>query len=100
MSIAAAYDVSKISSEESSSRNEVVHHDGNRSLAYEPQATSLHEHKAQRRYEYFCLGSLCFSTFLSGWGDASNGPLIPTMQSHYNVRSYPHCFVVPSIDAA
>ena len=41
-----------------------------------------------RRYEYFCLGSVCWVLLLSGWGDGSNGPLIPRMQEYYSVS--PH----------
>ena len=39
--------------------------------------------RKQKLYEYFCLGSFCFSLFVSGWGDGSNGPLIPRLQEHY-----------------
>lgn len=39
----------------------------------------------QRRYEYFCLFSVSWALFLSGWGDATNGPLIPRMQEYYHV---------------
>ena len=40
--------------------------------------------KLRERIQFF---SLCYSMFLLGWNDASQGPLIPRMQEVYHVRS-------------
>ena len=50
-----------------------------------PFVSSL-ERERQRRKALLCFVSLCFCFFLSGWNDGSTGPLLPTIQRHYDVR--------------
>lgn len=48
-------------------------------------ALSPEERKRARRREYICFGTLCWSIWLEGWNDGSNGPLLPRMQENYHV---------------
>lgn len=43
------------------------------------------ERRRQRRKGLLCFATLCWSFFLIGWNDGSTGPLLPTIQRHYNV---------------
>lgn len=53
-------------------------------LSNPDENTDMDGRKA-RRYEFMCLGTLGWALFVAGWGDGSNGPLIPRMQSYYHV---------------
>lgn len=54
------------------------------SLALEDRLSAVPQ-KARARLEvqYACL---CLALFLAGWNDGTNGPLIPRIQSYYNVN--------------
>ncbi|GAA6041814.1 hypothetical protein JCM8097_007174 [Rhodosporidiobolus ruineniae] len=41
--------------------------------------------KKEQRQEWFREAACFFATFVSGWSDASSGPLIPYMQAHYKI---------------
>lgn len=43
------------------------------------------ERQQQRRRGLMCFGALCWCFFLAGWNDGSTGPLLPTIQRHYDV---------------
>lgn len=43
------------------------------------------ERKRQRRKAMFCFAALCWNFFGQGWNDGSTGPLLPTIQRHYNI---------------
>ena len=79
---------SKVSLTHSGTKTVNVYEGYRPEIASNPPSREQQQQRQGRRYEYFCLGSLCFCTFLSGWGDGSNGPLIPTMQRHYHVGIY------------
>jgi len=55
------------------------------SLALEDRSSAVPQ-KARARLEvqYACL---CLALFLAGWNDGTNGPLIPRIQTYYNVTS-------------
>ncbi|EJC99149.1 MFS general substrate transporter [Fomitiporia mediterranea MF3/22] len=39
----------------------------------------------EKRVEYVALASLMWSLFMEGWNDATTGPLLPVIQSHYKI---------------
>lgn len=43
------------------------------------------ERNVQRRRARLCFAAMCWCFFLAGWNDGSTGPLLPTIQRHYNV---------------
>ena len=49
-------------------------------------AISASQKAVQRRKFLLTFLSLCFSVFLNGWNDGTTGPLLPRIQSYYNVR--------------
>ncbi|KAH8110133.1 MFS general substrate transporter [Phellopilus nigrolimitatus] len=55
------------------------------SLFSDPPATPAVDRKASRRKEYIALSVLLWAVFVEGWNDGTNGPLLPAMQSHYNI---------------
>lgn len=50
-----------------------------------PFASPLNRRR-QRRQAMLCFAALCWCFFLVGWNDGSTGPLLPTIQRHYDVR--------------
>ncbi|KIY70509.1 MFS general substrate transporter [Cylindrobasidium torrendii FP15055 ss-10] len=41
--------------------------------------------KKQRRLANIQFAAICFMFFVEGWNDGTTGPLLPTMQEHYNI---------------
>ena len=52
-----------------------------------------------RRRSRLHFAALCWSFFLEGWNDGSTGPLLPTIQKHYNV-SLPSGVRPPNVAAS
>ena len=46
---------------------------------------SAAQRRRQRRKGHLGFAVMCWSFFLYGWNDSSTGPLLPTIQRHYNV---------------
>ncbi len=51
--------------------------------------------KRQKRYSLIHFAALCWCFLLNGWNDGTTGPLLPSMQEYYHVRS---CFLLKRFD--
>lgn len=51
-------------------------------------AISAAQKAVYRRKTWVNFATLCFSVSMNGWNDGTTGPLLPKMQSYYNVRSF------------
>lgn len=51
-----------------------------------PVSTS-NDMKKIRQIELFSFGSLLWAMFMEGWNDGTNGPMLPRIESYYNVTS-------------
>ena len=62
-----------------------------------PVLTDL-ELKKARRAEMIGFGALLWAMFMEGWNDGTNGPMLPKIESYYNVRSLVQIYVETDFD--
>lgn len=71
----------------SSSKDVTANVAGNSPTPPEPVTVETKSFSARVK-GYIQFAALCYTLFLCGWNDGSTGPLLPRIQTNYNVRVY------------